>query len=61
MYFWHIILEVFEDLDGEENLFFFGFVFFSLDDEGDESGDIPVRCDGGVAYSSWLARATIWS
>lgn len=43
----------------EGDLFFFGFLCFSLVDEREEARHIPIRDDGEEACSSWMARATL--
>lgn len=49
------------DFDKKEYLFIFGFLFSTSNDERKDSGDIPVRRDGGVERSSSFAWATICS
>lgn len=55
LHFRHVDLGSFENLEGEERLFFFNYSLFSLNDMCDKSGDFSVKQNAEMDYFIWLA------
>lgn len=60
-HFLHLNLENYEDLDGDEDVFFSDLVLYFLDTMCNKCGNISAKAASKVPCSYWFAKGMIWS